>query len=223
MINASLLRMKLHDTFPKESALVCIIDDDSSIRRSLSRLFRAEEISAETYASAKAFLDRPVHNGPSCLVLDLQMPECDGLTLQQELSHRAEQLVFLTGHGDVPTCASAMRAGAIDFLTKPVDAEDLLNAVGRALERSLLVRQARAERIAARARLDTLTPREFQVMQRVVGGMLTKQIASELGAAEKTVKIHRGRVMEKMRVTSVADLVRISQTAGVKPISYAVA
>lgn len=196
-------------------ALVCIVDDDESIRRGLLRLFRSVHLPAEAFASAQAYLDRPPHHGPSCLVLDVRMPGLDGLALQQALSQRQTQIVFITGYGDVSMCAGAMRAGAVDFLTKPVDADDLLAAVDRGLTRSAEVRNTAASRAAARARLDTLTPREFEVMQRVVSGLLNKQIADELGAAEKTIKIHRGRVMEKMGVASVADLVRIAQVAGV--------
>jgi FixJ family two-component response regulator len=200
-------------------ALICIVDDDEPIRRGLARLFRSMRLTAETFSSAQAYLDRPAHNGPTCVVLDVQMPGLDGLELQQALSLREAQIVFLTGHGDVPTCAGAMKAGAIDFLTKPVDDEVLLGAIHRALARSVQMRKAGAERAAARAKLDSLTPREFEVMQRVVAGLLNKQIADELGAAEKTIKIHRGRVMEKMAVTSVADLVRVAQAAGVAPMA----
>jgi len=171
----------------------------------------------EALASAQSYLDHNAHDGPSCLVLDVQMPGLDGLELQRALAHRAAQIVFLTGHGDVPMCADAMKAGAVDFLTKPVDDEELLGAVARALERSVEVRQLSAERAAARAQLATLTPREFEVMKCVIAGLPNKQIAAELGAAEKTIKIHRGRVMEKMGVTSVADLVRLAQAAGVTP------
>lgn len=199
-------------------ALVCIVDDDESIRHSLARLFRSARLPAETFASGKALLDRAAHDGPSCLVLDVQMPGLDGLELQQALADRAAQIVFLTGHGDVPMCAEAMKAGAVDFLTKPVDDDELLAAVARGLARSGEVRKAKAERAAARARLDTLTPREFEVMQRVIAGLLNKQIADDLGTAEKTIKIHRGRVMEKMGVTSVAELVRVAQAAGVEPV-----
>lgn len=193
------------------------MDDDESIRNSLARLLRSARLPAEVFPSAQAYLDRPPHEGPSCLVLDVQMPGLDGLGLQQQLVHRAVQIVFLTGHGDVPMCASAMKAGAVDFLTKPVDDEDLLAAVHRALARSAQLHQAAEERAVARARLEMLTPREFEVMQRVIAGRLNKQIADELGAAEKTIKIHRGRTMEKMGVTSVADLVRMAQAAGVVP------
>jgi FixJ family two-component response regulator len=145
------------------------------------------------------------------------MPSLDGLELQEALASRQTQIVFITGHGDVPMCAQAMKAGAVDFLTKPVDDEALLAAVSRALERSAEIRRAKAERASARAKLDKLTPREFEVLQKVIAGLLNKQIAAELGAAEKTVKIHRGRVMEKMGVTSVAELVRLAQAAGVTP------
>jgi two-component system response regulator FixJ len=198
-------------------ALVCVIDDDEAIRRSLARLFRSARVPAETLPTAQAYLDRAPHPGPTCLVLDMQMPGLDGLKLQAALAGREEQIVFLSGHGDVPKCAQAMKAGALDFLTKPVDDEELLAAVSRALARSVAIRKQAGERKSARTRLDTLTPREFEVMQRVIAGLLNKQIADELGAAEKTIKIHRGRVMEKMGVTSVADLVRVAQAAGVGP------
>jgi two-component system response regulator FixJ len=202
-------------------ALVFIVDDEESIRRSLLRLFRAVHVTAEAFDSSRAYLDRPVHDGPFCLVLDVRMPDIDGLELQQALAARKAQIVFITGHGDVPTCAEAMKAGAVDFLTKPVDEEDLLKAVARALARSVELLRIGVEHGAARKRLEALTPREFEVMQRVIAGMLNKQIADELGAAEKTIKIHRGRVMEKMGVISVADLVRVAQTAGVMPASAA--
>jgi FixJ family two-component response regulator len=199
-------------------ALVCIVDDDAAVRNSLARLLRSAGLTAEAFASAPAFLDRAPHEGPSCLVLDVRMPGIDGLELQQTLARRQEQIVFLTGHGDIAMCADAMKAGAIDFLTKPVDDVELLAAIDRALARSAGVRGATSERNAVRARLDTLTPREFEVMQRVIAGVLNKQIADELGAAEKTIKIHRGRMMEKMGVTSVADLVRLTQIGGVEPV-----
>ncbi|HEY3901714.1 MAG TPA: response regulator [Chthoniobacter sp.] len=200
-----------------ENALVCVIDDDDSVRRSLTRLFRSVRVAVDAFDSAEDYLRRVAHDGPVCLVLDVQMPGLGGLELQQALADRAAQIVFLTGRGDVPMCVSAMKAGAVDFLTKPVDDEKLLAAVERALNRSQETRKVSAERSAARARLDTLTPREFEVMKGVVAGLLNKQIAAELGAAEKTVKIHRGRVMEKMCVHSVADLVRVAQIAAVTP------
>ena len=201
------------------NALVCVVDDDDSVRKSLSRLFRSAHLPAETFPSARSYLDRAAHQGPSCLVLDVCMPGVDGLELQHALADRREQIIFLTGHGDVPMCADAMKAGAVDFLTKPVDDEKLLSAVSRALASSVELRRAAAERALARTRLNLLTPREFEVMQRVIAGALNKQIADSLGTAEKTVKIHRGRVMEKMSVSSVAELVRIAQAAGVAPVS----
>lgn len=200
-----------------EEKLVCVVDDDESVRRGLSRLFRSMRIPVETFESAQAYLNRATHHGASCLVLDVRMPGLDGLELQQTLTGRETQIVFITGHGDVPMCAQALKAGAVDFLTKPVDDETLLAAVSRALERSAEIHKRKTERAAARAKLDQLTPREFEVLQRVIAGWLNKQIAAELGAAEKTVKIHRGRVMEKMGVTSVAELVRLAQVAGVIP------
>lgn len=147
------------------------------------------------------------------------MPGLNGLDLQRALADREAQIVFITGHGDVPMCASAMKAGAVDFLTKPVDEEELLGSVSRALERSVAVAVEAAERASARERMALLTPREVEVMQRVITGALNKQIADDLGAAEKTIKIHRGRVMKKMDVASVADLVRVAQVAGIAPIT----
>lgn len=204
---------------PLGDALVCVVDDDDSIRRSLARLFRSARIPVETFAAGKAFLERAPHEGPCCLVLDVRMPGLDGIALQRALADRDAQIIFLTGHGDVPMCADAMKAGAVDFLTKPVDDELLLSAVHRGLERSMAVRKAVVDRTSARALLAALTPREFEVMQRVIAGLLNKQIADELGASEKTVKIHRGRVMGKMAVTSVASLVRVAQAAGVAPLA----
>jgi two-component system response regulator FixJ len=196
--------------------LVCVVDDDASFRRSLARLLKSADLSAQTFASATDYLAHPEFAGPCCLVLDVCMPGLDGLALQKTLAHRSAQIVFLTGHGDIPMCARAMQAGAVDFLTKPVDAAHLLAAVRLGLARSAAARAALAERERARARLGTLTPREFEVMQRVLTGALNKQIAGELGAAEKTIKIHRGRVMQKLGVGSVAGLVRLAQAAGVQ-------
>jgi two-component system, LuxR family, response regulator FixJ len=199
-------------------SMVFVVDDEEDIRRSLGRLFRSANIPCTSFATGQEFLQRPVHEGPSCLVLDVRMPGLTGLQLQQALAERKEQIVFLTGCGDVSMCASAMRAGAIDFLVKPVEDHTLLSAVSRALLRSDQLRHAAAERAAARIRLNALTPREFEVMRFVIAGRLNKQIAGELGTAEKTVKIHRGRMMEKMRVASVAELVCVAQAAGVTPV-----
>jgi len=196
-------------------ALVCVVDDDDSVRSSLARLFRSVAVRAETFPSARVFLDRELHDGPCCLVLDVRIPGINGLELQRRLAGREEQIVFISGHGDVAMCAGAMKAGAVDFLAKPFEDEDLLAAVRRALERSDLARKTAALRRAALERLGALTPRELEVMKGVIAGQLNKQIAADLGAAEKTVKIHRGRVMEKTGVASVADLVRLAQAAGI--------
>jgi FixJ family two-component response regulator len=147
------------------------------------------------------------------------MPGLDGLHLQEALADHGVPIVFLTGHGDVPTCAAAMKAGAVDFLTKPVDEENLMAAIHLALKVSVSNRKEAQERVAARSRYQALTPREVEVMSCVIAGMLNKQIADQLGAAEKTIKVHRGRVMEKMGVYSVADLVRSAQTVGVMPFA----
>lgn len=200
------------------AAAVAVVDDDDGVRRSVARLLRAAGLAATTFASAREYLDRPPPEGPACLILDVRLPGVDGFELQRALADRQVPIIFITGYGDVPQCARAMKAGAVDFLVKPVDGEALLGAVARALERSAADRQAAGARAAARARLDRLTPREFEVLQRVIAGALNKQIAAELGAAEKTIKIHRGRVMAKMGVTSVADLVRVTQAAGVSPV-----
>lgn len=208
---------------PRSShASVWVVDDDEFVRRGLSRLLRSAGFAVETFDSALACLDHPQHNGPLCMVLDVRMPDLDGLHVQQALAGREAQIVFLTGYGDVPTCALAMKSGAVDFLTKPVDDEVLLEAVGRALARSAEIREKKSARAHARAKVDKLTPREFEVLQRVITGLLNKQIAAEIGAAEKTVKVHRGRVMEKLEADSVAELIRTAQMAGVAlPASHA--
>src|SRR6185312_6279821 len=196
--------------------LVCIVDDDQSMRRSVQRLFKSAGYTAEIFASAEDYLAREIFDGPTCLVLDVRMPGLNGLGLQETLRSRAgcEQIVFITGHSDVPTCTQAMKKGAVDFLLKPFDGDELIEAVARALARAKECLRKRAERREARGRIDTLTPREFEVLRFVLMGMLNKQIAAELETAEKTVKVHRGRVMQKLGMTSVADLVRFSQSAG---------
>jgi len=211
-------------TLPKLSrpllseSLVQIVDDDESIRRSLSRLFRSAHLLVEAYDSAQAFLEQAKpYAGPLCLVLDVQLPGFGGLELQRKIAVRGVQIIFLTGHGDIPQCAEALKAGAVDFLTKPVDDIALLEAVSRALDRSAELCRKKAQKASMEARFDLLTPREFEVMQGIIAGLLNKQIGAELGVAEKTVKIHRGRVMKKMDVLSVADLVRLAQAAGVRP------
>ena len=203
-------------TIPPHS-LVFAIDDDASVRKGLIRLLRSAGYKSEIFESASDFLARPSHSGPSCVIVDVQMPGLNGMDLQETLiqRHREEQLVFITGHGDVPMCARAMKAGAVDFLRKPFRDDELLQCVERALVRSDEQRRRSAEKNEARRLLDLLTPREFEVMQLVITGMLNKQIAGELGTAEKTVKVHRHRVMQKLGVTSVAELVRLVQRARV--------
>src|SRR4026208_819742 len=199
--------------------LVCIVDDDQSMRRSLQRLFKVAGYRAGIFARAADYLAREVFDGPSCLVLDVRMPGLNGLGLQEALEPRGagEQIVFITGHGDVPTATRAMKSGAVDFLTKPFDDGAMIEAVKRALARGEEQLRKRRGRREARGLIEKLTPREFDVFRFVILGLLNKQIAAELHTAEKTIKVHRGRVMQKLRVTSVPDLVRISQRAGVAP------
>jgi Response regulator len=202
------------------NSLVFAIDDDPSVRKGLARLLRAAGYKHEVFESASDFLARPPHSGPSCVILDVQMPVLNGMDFQETLiqQRREEQLVFVTGHGDIPMCAQAMKAGAVDFLRKPFRGDELLQCVERALVRSAEQRRRSAERDKARRLLDLLTPREFEVMQLVITGMLNKQIAGELGTAEKTVKVHRGRGMQKLGVTSVAELVRLVEKASIVPV-----
>ena len=202
-------------------ALVYVIDDDPSMRKAIGRLLESEDYSVELFTGAGEFLARAPHTGPSCLIVDLNMPGLNGLELQEALAGRgrAEKLIFITGGASVPTCVQAMKAGAVDYLSKPFDDESLLSAVKRALERSSEQWLQRSQRKQARDRLATLTPREFDVLKGVTAGMLNKQIASQFGTTEGTIKVHRGRVMEKMGATSVAELVILAQRAGIAPSS----
>ncbi len=196
-------------------SLVFLIDDDASVRKGVARLLRSARYKSETFESAFDFLTRAPHPGHSCVIVDVRMPGLNGIDLQKELiqRRREEQLVFITGHCDISMCAQAMKAGAVDFLPKPFRGDDLLRCVERALARSAEQRRRSVERDQARRPLDLLTPREFEVMQLVITGMLNKQIAAELGTAEKTVKVHRGRAMQKLRVTSVAEVIRLVEKA----------
>ena len=200
---------------------VFVVDDDRSVRTSLANLLESNDYTVETFASASEYLARGPHLGPTCLVLDVRLPGLDGLALQRQLAERGrlEQIVFITGHGDIPMGIQAMKRGAIDFLPKPFDDEALLSAVGQALARSAETRRRRDELAQIRARISALTPREFEVFRLVIAGLLNKQIAAELGAALRTIKTHRGRVMHKLGVESVAELVRLAQRAGVTPTS----
>jgi FixJ family two-component response regulator len=205
------------------NSVIFAIDDDVSVRKGLARLLRSAGYENEIFASALEFLARPPHSGPSCVIVDVQMPGLNGMEFQEDLirRQREEQLIFITGHGDIPMCAAAMKAGAVDFLRKPFRDDELLQCIERALVRSAERRRRTAERDDARHRFDLLTPREFEVMQLVITGMLNKQIAGELGTAEKTVKVHRGRVMEKLGVTSVAELVTLVHKARLAPANKA--
>jgi FixJ family two-component response regulator len=198
---------------------IFVIDDDASIRKSLSRLLRSVGQTTETFASAEEFLGREHFDGIGCLILDVQMPGLSGMDLQVELNKADYHLpiIFITGHGDIPMSVEAMRKGAVDFLTKPFDDEELLQAVEKAIEKGRQTRAEYDEILDIRRRIQLLTPREHEVLRQVIIGLLNKQIAWNLDIAEKTVKIHRGRIMEKLRVQSVADLVRLAEKAGVKP------
>jgi FixJ family two-component response regulator len=204
---------------PQESdALVAIVDDDPSVRRGLQRLIRSAGWKVETFASAQEFLARPSAISPSCLVLDLQLPGLSGLDLQQRMADLGLDIpvVFLTGQGNIPASVKAMKAGAIEFLTKPVDEQNLLKAIEEAIERDRRTRQQQTEMHALRRRYESLTAREQEVMQLVISGLLNKQIAGELTITEDTVKFHRGHVMRKMCAESLADLVRMAENLGVR-------
>lgn len=191
--------------------VVHLIDDDPSILRALARLLAAAGHSCETYDSAEAFLGRPPSAAPGCAVVDLELPGASGLDIQLQLAERDDALpvIFLTGRGDIETSVQAMKGGAIDFLTKPVEPDALLSAIATALERHRNLRRIRAAEQDVAQHLARLTPRERQVLDMVVEGRLNKQIAFELGVAEKTIKVHRARVMHKLDVRTVADLVRL--------------
>ena len=203
-----------------EKPTVFIVDDDSSVRRSLERLLKSAGYRAEAFSSASEFLDSGRHRvGPGCAILDIQMPGLNGLELHRELAKLAPSvpIIFITGHGDIPTSVRAMKEGAIDFLPKPFQDEALLHAVAMALDRSIRERTEYAEKQLIQQRVDMLTPREREVLEFVVTGMLNKQIARKLGTTEKTIKVHRGRVMEKMCVDSVAQLVRAAEKVRISP------
>ena len=196
--------------------LVYVIDDDASVRRALARLIASAGLDVETFPSAEAFLHHPPADRPACLILDVRLPGESGLELQTALgdARRFLPIIFVTGHGTVSGSVRAMKDGAVDFLQKPVDERELLGGIEKALDRSREARASLAEQAELERRLDALTTREREVLDLVVTGMLNKQIAERLGVAEKTIKVHRGRVMQKMAATSVADLVRMLHKLG---------
>lgn len=197
--------------------LVFVVDDDASVRKSLGRLIKTAGYEAEAFASVGEFLARRPYDGPCCLVLDVRMPGLTGLDLQEALRAAGQRLsiVFITGYRDVPVSVKAMKGGAVDFLTKPVDETVLLAAIRQAVARTQADRRQLARLMEVQSRIKTLTPREAAVFALVVTGMLNKQIGSELGIGEKTVKVHRARVMEKMQAGSLAELVRLAGEASV--------
>lgn len=204
-------------------SLVFLIDDDASVRKGVARLLWTHGYVSEVFASASDFLARPQHNGPSCVIVDVQLPGINGMDLQKVLIQRGreEQVVFITGHGNIPLCAQAMKAGAVDFLPKPFRAHELLQCVQTALIRSAEQRRRSVEKNEARHLLDLLTPREFDVLQLVITGMLNKHIARELGISLRTVKTHRGVGMQKLRIVSVPELIRLMQKAGLVGLKLA--
>jgi FixJ family two-component response regulator len=205
---------------PRPSPTVFIVDDDASVRRALTRLIKSAGYETQAFISAREFIDTHVHaSDPACLVLDVRMPGLTGLDLQSELQKRnfILPIIFITGHGDIPMSVQAMKAGAVDFLPKPVNDADLLGAIAQALGRAAHELARSAELGNVYARMETLTPREREVMELVVTGMLNKQIAYALGTVEKTIKVHRARVMDKMEVASVAELARLAEKVGIRP------
>jgi FixJ family two-component response regulator len=202
------------------SQVVFVIDDDASMRDAISRLLHAIGVPVQTFASAKEFLSKRLPDVPACVVLDVRLPGLSGLDLQREMVERGIHVpvIFITGHGDIPMSVQAMKAGAVEFLTKPFRDQDLLDAVRSGIQLDRKGRKKRAELAELRDGHQQLTAREREVMSLVVAGLLNKQIALRLGTSEKTIKIHRGHVMQKMRADSLAELVRMSQKLGIDTV-----
>jgi FixJ family two-component response regulator len=205
-----------------EEPVVYVVDDDAAARAAIQSLLHSVGLGVETFGSAQEFLASRRPDAPACLVLDVRLPGVSGLDFQRDLAARnvTIPIIFITGHGDIPMSVEAMKAGAMEFLTKPFRGQVLLDAIHKAIERDRAARHAESKTAELRQRLAALTPREREVMEFVISGLLNKQIAAELGASERTVKIHRGQVMRKMRADSLPDLVRMAGTLGILARKY---